>query len=128
MPTFSRPTALDVSKDGKVAFVGTERGIFRVYDVSNRAMPRLLKMFKFFDNNITINSVKASPDGNHVIVSSADSENVFIVSQQAEHEFEVYGHVTLEGYVTNTCFCVHDGQTRALAILSNATLCGFNLP
>lgn len=43
-------------------------------------MPRLLKMFKFFDNNIAINSVKASHDGTHVIVSSAESDNVFIVS------------------------------------------------
>ena len=40
---FSKPTALDVSKDGKAAFVGSEKGILRVFDLSNRAMPRLLK-------------------------------------------------------------------------------------
>lgn len=114
--------------DGKVVFVGSEKGMFRVYDVSNRAMPRLLKIYKFFDNNIPINSIKASADGRFVIVSSPDSENIFVVSQSAEKEFEVYGHVTLEGYVTNTCFTVHDGQTKVLALLSNATLAGFCLP
>jgi WD40 repeat protein len=33
---YTRPTALDVSKDGKVAFVGSEEGILRIYDISNR--------------------------------------------------------------------------------------------
>eukprot|EP00347_Sterkiella_histriomuscorum_P023011 403336298 len=126
--TFSTPTALDVSKDGKVAFVGSEKGIFRIFDLSNRAMPRLLKLFKFFDNTISINSVKSSPCGKFVIISSQESENVFVISQQAEHEFEVYGHVNLEGYVTNTCFTVHEGQSKVLAILSNALLAGFQLP
>lgn len=30
--------------------------------------------------------------------------------------------------MTSTCFCVHDNQVRVLALLSNATLCGFHLP
>ncbi len=77
---------------------------------------------------MTINSVKASVDGLYVIVSSPDSENVFILSQQAEHEFNVYGHTQLEGYVVNSCFCTHEGLTKVLAVLSNSLLAGFQLP
>lgn len=77
---FSKPTALDASKDGKVIFVGSEKGMFRIYDVSNRALPRLLKIYKFFEGHIPINSIKASHDGKYVIVSSPDSESVYIVS------------------------------------------------
>ena len=47
---FSKPTALDVSVDGKVAFIGSEKGVLRVFDVSNRAFPRLLKIFRFFES------------------------------------------------------------------------------
>ena len=45
---------MDVSKDGKVAFVGSAGGVLRVYDLSNRAMPRLLKAFRLYEIQITI--------------------------------------------------------------------------
>lgn len=105
----TKPTALDVSKDGKVAFVGSEQGILRVYDISNRALSRLLKFFKFYENNVTINSVKCSHDGKYVLVSSPDSDTVYILSQEVETEFDVYGHVELEGYVVSSCFAVYEG-------------------
>lgn len=47
---FSKPTAIDVSKDGRVAFIGTEAGVLRVFDISNRAFPRLLKIYRFFES------------------------------------------------------------------------------
>jgi WD40 repeat protein len=46
----TKPTAMDVSKDGKVAFVGSEKGVLRVYDLSNRTMPRLIKNYRFYEN------------------------------------------------------------------------------
>ena len=41
---------MDVSKDGKVAFIGTEKGVMRVFDISNRSFPRLLKIYRFFES------------------------------------------------------------------------------
>lgn len=53
-----KPTAMDVSQDGKVVFVGSEKGVVRVYDLSNRAMPRLVKCYRFYENQCSINNVK----------------------------------------------------------------------
>jgi hypothetical protein len=47
---FSKPTAVDASMDGRLAFIGTEKGVMRVFDVSQRAFPRLLKIFRFFES------------------------------------------------------------------------------
>lgn len=77
---YTKPTALDVSKDGKVAFVGTEKGILKVFDLSNRTMPRLIKNYRFYENPISINNVRCSNDGKYVIVSSQDSDTMYIVS------------------------------------------------
>jgi hypothetical protein len=45
-----------VSTDGRVAFIGSEKGVLRVFDVSQRAFPRLLKIYRFFeDENMCIN-------------------------------------------------------------------------
>jgi WD40 repeat protein len=38
-----RPVSLSVSSSGRSAFVGTENGAFLIYDVTNRASPRLVK-------------------------------------------------------------------------------------
>lgn len=40
----------------------------------------------------------------------------------------MYGHIVLEGYVINTCFAVHENETKLLAILSGALLCAVQLP
>ena len=78
---FSKPTALDVSVDGKVAFIGSEKGVLRVFDVSNRAFPRLLKIFRFFESEtMSINQIRCSADGRFVIVSSPESDQIFILS------------------------------------------------
>ena len=39
-PSF--PTSVDVSVDGTTVFIGTEKGIFRIYDVCDRRNPRLV--------------------------------------------------------------------------------------
>lgn len=69
-----------MSKDGKVAFVGSEKGVVRVFDLSNRAMPRMLKSYRFYDNNLSINIVKCSTDGKYVLVSSNESDTIYILS------------------------------------------------
>jgi len=43
IPQITPPTALDVSVDGNVVFVGSECGEFSIYDVCNRQNPRLIK-------------------------------------------------------------------------------------
>jgi len=101
----------------------------RVFDVSNRAFPRLLKIFRFFESEtMYINQIKCSADGRFVIVSSPESDQIFILSQKAENEFEVFGFVTLEGYVNSCAFATHDNKLKIVAVLSNATLAGFTLP
>jgi WD40 repeat protein len=119
---------LDVSKDGKVAFVGSEKGVMRVFDLSNRTMPRLIKSYRFYENQVSINNVRCSNDGKYVIITSQDSETMYIVSQDVEHEFEVYGHVVFEGYISNACFAIHDSELKALAVLTNTTLAGISMP
>jgi len=68
-----KPTKLSVSRNGKVAFVGSEKGILRIYDLSNRAMPRLIKIFNFFDQ-IPISCICSSQDGKFVTISSVESD------------------------------------------------------
>jgi len=123
-----KPIAMDASLDGKVAFVGSDKGVLRVYDISNRAMPRLIKTYRFYDDQLPINNVKCSSDGRYVMVSSSDSDMLFLVSQEVETEFDVYGHIVLEGYVSNGCFTIHENETKGLAVLSNTTIVGFSLP
>lgn len=58
-------------------------GVFRVYDVSNRKIPRLVKQFKFYDDEkdaIPITGINSSPDGKFVVVTSSKSNKVFFMS------------------------------------------------
>ena len=126
---FSRPTGLDVSTDGKVAFIGTEKGVLRVFDVSNRAFPRLLKIFRFFESEtMSISQIRCSPDGHYVIITSVESDSIFIMSQKPEDDFKVFGFVTLEGYVNSCAFHTHENKLMVTAVLTNATLAAFMIP
>jgi len=118
-----------VSVDGKVAFIGTEKGVLRVFDVSNRAFPRLLKIFRFFESeNMSINQIRCSHDGKYVIISSPECDSIYIMSQRPEDEFQVFGFVTLEGYVLSCAFTHHDNKLSVVSVLTNATLAAFTMP
>jgi len=123
----SKPTVLAVSTDGKAAFVGSENGVLRVFDVSNRTMPRLVSACKFFEG-LPITHLIASHDGHHVLVSSKESDSLYFMSQQVEKEFEVLGHYVFPGFVLGTSFVTDNGDLRGLAVLSNNLLVGFHLP
>jgi hypothetical protein len=77
---------------------------------------------------MSINQIKCSADGRFVIVSSPESDQIFILSQRAEDEFEVFGFVTLEGYINSCAFATHDNKLKVTAVLSNATLAAVNVP
>lgn len=68
------PTAVDVSKDGNTAFVGTVIGACRAYDLSERHQPRLVMQQKFFDESLPISNIKCSADGKYVLFSSVESK------------------------------------------------------
>lgn len=48
IPIKGVPTWLSIDSKGSVAFVGSDKGVMRIYDISQRPLPRLLKMRKFF--------------------------------------------------------------------------------
>jgi hypothetical protein len=112
-----------------VAFIGTEKGVLRVFDVSNRAFPRLLKIYRFFESeNMSINQIRCSHDGKYVIISSPECDSIYIMSQRPEDEFQVFGFVTLEGYVLSCAFTHHENKLCVASVLTNATLSAFTMP
>ena len=74
----AQPTALDVSKDGTTAFVGTALGAFRVYDVRGRENqnyePKLVQQLRFFEDALPIDIIQSSPDGRAVLIASTKAQ------------------------------------------------------
>lgn len=67
-------TALEVSEDGNKVFIGSDGGVVRVYDVSNRCMPRLVKMHKLFDS--PIKKIVRSLDDRTIAVIADNSDEI----------------------------------------------------
>jgi WD40 repeat protein len=111
--------SLDVSLDGKAVFVGSALGVFRVYDVSNRKVPRLVKQFKFYDDELPITGINSSPDGKFLVVTSSKSNKVFFMSQKANENFNVLGHAFVNGHVISCALTLYENQIYALCLLSN---------
>ena len=115
------PISLDVSQDGKAIFVGTNVGTFRIYDVSNRAAPRLIKQLKFYDNELEVTNIKSCLDGKIVMISSRESDIVYFMSQQSKEDFKIYGYAKVHGYVLSASFTKDEDEKDlyALCVLSN---------
>ena len=122
------PTSLDVSSNGTLIFIGTEAGTFRIYDVSDRKNPRILKQMKFFEEKLPISQIQCSLDGKLVLISSKESDTFFIMSQQADDLFDIYGYIKADGYVLSTSFEKHEGKLCSLIVLSNNLVEKHELP
>jgi len=85
------PISVDVSKEGSVIFIGTIVGTFRIYDVTNREKPRLIKQLKFYEDEKPISQILSSEDGKLVLISSRESDTFFVMSQEASNAYEIYG-------------------------------------
>lgn len=77
------PISLSATKEGSVIFIGTAIGTFRCYDVTTRETPKLIHQLKFYEDEKPISSLRASEDGKLVIISSNESDTMFIMSQEA---------------------------------------------
>lgn len=124
----SHPTSLAAAHDGTAAFLGTARGAFRIYDLTDRTTPKLVQQIKFFEDGTSIDHIQASADGTLLFVGSKSKQDLYILSQDCNKGYKVLGFVHLEGYLVSTSFCVRDGNLCVLAVLSNNILAGFVAP
>ena len=79
-------TSLEASADGNKIFVGSEGGVVRIYDVSNRCLPRLVKIHKLFHS--TISKITISHDQRIVAVNSVESKEICFFYQSEKNEFQ----------------------------------------
>lgn len=112
-------TSLDVSKDGKVVFIGSDSGIFRAYDVSNRRSPRLVNSVKYYSDGEPISDIVCSPDGAIIVVSSSQSNRVWLVSQKASEHFTCYGYIVANGHVLSSSFTTFESSLHVMCLLNN---------
>lgn len=122
MPFGCKLTALEVSRDGNVAFIGSEFGVMRILDVSNRAMPRLVKEYNFFDS--PIQSLQISDDGKYVACTAVGSDKIFLMSSEGQ----VVGFYECEGYVIDAGFVKHEDRTKIVATMTNGLCLGLEIP
>ena len=122
------PISLEVNKEGSVMFIGTSAGTFRVYDITNREIPRLIKQLKFFEDEKPVSSIIASEDGKTVIVSSKESDIFHVMSQESKNGFDIYGHIQAKGYVLSIGYFEKDGTAVAIAVLSNCMVESYQIP
>jgi hypothetical protein len=110
---------MNVSADGKAVFIGTVEGAFLVYDVTSRECPRLIKQMRFYEALIPLNHIVTSLDGKIVMVSSRESNVIFVLSQQEAENYTIYGFIQMDGYILSLAFGFKDNLVHACAILSN---------
>lgn len=115
----SQPTSLDTSKDGKAVFIGSCRGIFRAYDVSDRKNPRLIKQIKFYNDGEQITGINCSADGSVIVVTSNESNRVWFLTQKSKEGFEVLGYSIANGHVISCALTIQNKETYALCVLNN---------
>ena len=102
------PISLDVSKEGSCLFVGTIAGTFRIYDICNREKPRMIQQLKFYEDEKPISQILSSEDGKIVMISSVESEDFYIMSQQASNQFDIYGQLRADGHILSIGYFMKD--------------------
>lgn len=88
----------------------------------------MIKQLKFYDNEKPISSIKASDDGKIVLISSCESEFIYVMSQEAKTEYDVFGKIKANGYILSIGYYMHIDKLTALAVLSNNLVECYELP
>jgi WD40 repeat protein len=119
-------TSVNASQDGSVLFVGSEKGIMRIFDVSNRSLPRMVKIYNFFETPIT--NIEVSDDGKFLAVSSNEQDELVILSGDASTEFEFIGWTKVKGKILSTSLIVDNLVSKVLCVLDNSLFVSINVP
>ena len=86
-------TALDSSLMGTTVFVGSSGGCIRVFDVTNRVVPRLITVQHLMNKPITV--IQISPDQKIVAAASSESRKLWFLEAAASSRFRVLGFTKL---------------------------------
>jgi WD40 repeat protein len=113
-------TYLQASQDGNKIFVGSEGGVVRIYDVSNRCLPRLVKLHKFY--NTEISKIVCSFDQRIVAVSSKQSREICFFYQSEKNEFQYMCYITAKDKIKDICWNMRDKEMRLLGLQNNCLL------
>ena len=80
-------TCLEASFDGNFAFVGSENGVLRVYNVHNWSMPKLIKIERYSNQPITV--LRESPNWKYLLIGAKGDKEFWIINSQTL-EFECF--------------------------------------
>lgn len=113
-------TALEASSDGNKIFVGSEGGVVRIYDVSNRCLPRLVKMHRFFYT--PVKKIVCSYDERIIAVNSDHSDEICFFYQAEKNEFQFMCYAKAKAKVNDICWSFKDRELRLLGLTENCIL------
>ena len=79
--------SLEATHDGNRVFVGSANGVLRIFNVSNRSMPKLVKIEWY--SKFGINILRESPNRKHLLIGAKGDKEFWIINSTT-FEFECY--------------------------------------
>ena len=113
-------TALEISEDGNKAFIGSEGGVVRIYDVSNRWMPRLVKVHRF--STTPIRRIVRSLDDRTVAVISDKWDEIWFFYASEKNEFQFMWYFKAKSNLVDICWNNKNKDLRLVGLTDNYLL------
>ena len=121
-----QPLCIEVDMKGIFAFIGCADGSLRIYDLSNRLLPRMIKVHKLFET--AVEQISMALDYSLISISGVGGRRVFFMNTSLDSMFSFTGYIQLENRVLSQCWTAVNTKKRLLVLLSNSVVMGIHPP
>ena len=98
------PTVFDVNPEGTLLFIASQDGVFRIYDISRRAILRLLYQMKFdYKSSHKIDHILVHPLMKFILFYQQGGRYIFFLSGDLQKKFTFIGFIKVPTKILDVC-------------------------
>ena len=98
------PTVFEVNPEGTLLFIASQDGVFRIYDITRRAILRLLYQMKFdYKSNHKIDQILVHPLNKFIIFYQKGGRYIFFISGDLSKKFTFVGFIKVPTKILDVC-------------------------
>lgn len=128
------PTCFEVDNEGDLLFTGSKEGVFRVYDITNRASIRLINQIKFSEEGIDkmilgyIPQQQGGTPAPYLCLFKKNSQTIYFASAEASKYFIFLGYIYTPYPILDICVNPGNPHNAEILVLIKQMILSYEIP
>ena len=122
-----QPSCFEIDKEGQILVVGSESGVIRIYDISQKYVLRLIHQMRYLtkEYNKSIDRIIIQDKNKFISFCNLNDNLVYFISGEITLNYAFLGFIQTPMLISDICLIINERQSEELVVLCKQILLSY---